>query len=67
VLDDLIPIRHELLNGDFRALYLAWCVLSAKLRSKKKMKKLKKMLDTIFTNKTDSQKQLEQPPYFTMQ
>jgi hypothetical protein len=24
ILDDLIPIRHELLNGDFRALYLAW-------------------------------------------
>lgn len=24
VLNDLIPIRHELLNGDFRALYLAW-------------------------------------------
>lgn len=24
MLDDLIPIRHELLNGDFRALYLAW-------------------------------------------
>lgn len=24
LLDDLIPIRHELLNGDFRALYLAW-------------------------------------------
>lgn len=24
VLDDLVAIRHELLNGDFRALYLAW-------------------------------------------
>jgi len=24
ILDELIPIRQELLNGDFRALYLAW-------------------------------------------
>lgn len=24
ILDDLLPIRHELINGDFRALYLAW-------------------------------------------